>query len=93
MSRKIISIGLVALLAGCANQPMTVPEADSDAAQLFEARCTGCHALPHPARNRADEWPGILALMDRRMRERHVQPLDDDERQELLRYLQAHARQ
>lgn len=92
MTGKSLSIGLVLLMAGCVSQPMTIPESGTAAAQLFATRCSSCHALPHPARNTANEWPGILALMDRRMRERHIPPINGQERDELLRYLQSHAR-
>ncbi len=82
---------LLSGLAACAG-PQPVPEAGTPTAAAFEARCGSCHALPHPARHRAEEWPHLLALMERRMAERGLAPLSDGERQRLLDYLQRHAR-
>ncbi len=81
-----------AALAGCAGAPTPLPEPASEGARLVAARCGACHAVPHPARLRATDWPAMLALMERRMGERGLAPLAADERRAILAYLQAHAR-
>lgn len=31
--------------------------------KLFEATCSGCHALPEPGQHTSDEWPGVVRHM------------------------------
>ena len=90
--RITIPVAAAALLLAACSTVETLPEADGPAAALYRARCGSCHALPHPARHRADEWPPLLALMERRMAERGYPPLSGEERRILLGYLRRHAR-
>lgn len=83
---------VIVLISGCATQPMQIPEMDSPEAKLFVSRCGACHALPHPARNTAAEWTDILALMEKRMKERNFPALSDQELETLTIYLQSNAR-
>ncbi|HHQ41890.1 MAG TPA: cytochrome C [Chromatiales bacterium] len=83
---------LAGLAAGCAGAPTPLPEPGSEGERLMRARCGACHAVPHPARLRAADWPAMLALMERRMAERGMAPLGESERETLLGYLRAHAR-
>ena len=87
----ILSLTVVFNVA-CATQEQQMPPADTATLQTFNARCGACHSLPHPARHTAQEWPHILGLMERRMRERRHTPLAADERKRILGYLTEHAR-
>ena len=80
------------LVTACASQEMQLPAAAVETQQVFKQRCAACHALPHPARHSADQWPHILALMERRMRERQLPPLKERERSLISQYLAEHAR-
>ncbi len=81
-------------LTGCAATGPTagLPDAGSPAAQTYMAYCGACHSVPHPGRHRSAVWPGIVAMMEQRMRERGMAPPGEPERQAILGYLQAHAR-
>lgn len=90
---KSIAIVTVALLsAGCATNGIAIPQAETAAAQLYAEKCSACHALPHPARHSAGEWPHYVALMEQRMSERNKRPLSDEQRSVILSYLSQHAR-
>ena len=79
-------------LGACATAPQSLPDPDSPGAKTYRSRCSGCHALPHPGRHTAASWRHLLALMERRMQERSLPPLTDQERRAILDYLAAHAR-
>lgn len=61
--------------------------------QLFEARCDAvCHQLPEPASLKPTQWPVVLKTMQRRMQQSGMTPLAEEEFDQLLNYLVAHAR-
>ncbi len=86
------AIAATLLLSGCAGGPTPIPDADSAAARLYAGKCGVCHALPHPKRHSAGEWPALIALMERRMSERGLDPLTPEQRRQLLSYLQHNGR-
>lgn len=47
--------------------PGALPEPRSRGAGLLVSRCTQCHGLVSPRQHAADEWPPIVARMQRRM--------------------------
>jgi hypothetical protein len=81
------------VLSGCAGGPTPIPDPDSAAAQLYIDKCSACHAVPHPKRNTVDDWHHLIPLMEQRMAERGKEPLTDEERETLMKYLDTHARQ
>ncbi|RMH19586.1 MAG: hypothetical protein D6698_05580 [Gammaproteobacteria bacterium] len=87
----LLSLGT--LLTGCASQPMPIPAADSDVAQLYQQKCSACHALPHPTRNTYVEWQHLVEVMQQRMKEKHMPPLDASEKTQILSYLKQYSRQ
>lgn len=94
MNRKASScIVLGFLLSACdsTTEPLVYPEADSSSAQLFQAKCSGCHVAPLPSMHAARVWPGVLHRMQMRMKAKGVTPLDKIELSEILDYLQRHA--
>ena len=78
--------------------PRQYPDIESDAAKSFRLACQQCHALPDPQRHSAEEWPGVVARMEKNMlwmnRVVGSKP-DPDEPQlrieEIIFYLQRHA--
>jgi len=96
-TRQVIGRGagataLLFFFAGCASSGFKIPDAESDGAQHFIERCSACHAVPHPKRHSADEWPHYVALMEKRMAQRGKTPLSDAARSLILEYLIQHAR-
>ncbi len=71
---------------------MDIPDADSAGGRLFAARCSGCHALPHPKRLDWPHWRHMLGLMKRRMAERGVAEPTKEEWRQIAAYLKSHAR-
>jgi len=96
LKRLIFCFCLVAMLAGCSTAGMpggtALPDRDSVAAQTFVSRCSACHAIPHPGRHTYQGWSYLVPLMERRMAERNMAPLTDEDRQLILAYLQENAR-
>ena len=93
MKKYSVSAAIAAtLLSGCAGGPTPIPEADSAPARLYADKCGLCHALPHPKRHSAGEWPALITLMEQRMSERGLDPLTPEQRQQLLGYLQRNGR-
>lgn len=97
MSLHAKTLSLAVILAGCAGQGVlpnggSVPDAGTPAAQTFSRRCGICHSLPHPGRHTYAGWLHVLPLMERRMAERGIRPLTDEERIDILAYLREHAR-
>jgi cytochrome c5 len=85
--------GAAALLAAaCAAAPTPLPEADSEDARVYVQRCGACHSVPAPGRHTAAEWDRMLVLMDARMAQRAMPPLEDHERDRIRAYLARHAR-
>jgi hypothetical protein len=91
--KKNSLITLALLLSACdsTTEPPVYPEADSPSAQLFQAKCSGCHVAPQPSMHAARVWPGVLHRMQMRMKAKGVTPLDNTELSEILDYLQRHA--
>lgn len=82
--------------------PETLPEPDSQGAQILQSKCTQCHGLVSPRQHASQEWPHIVDRMDRRMRmmsgggmgmmrRSNIQPLSGKEKGILLTYLQQNA--
>lgn len=79
-----------------------LPEATSNGAQLLGHFCTQCHELPGPGMHSAEEWPRVVARMNRRMQMMSGQSMmrmmpdikapSDNELQILVAYLQKHAK-
>lgn len=64
-----------------------------EAGALFSSRCSMCHQLPEPGMLKAKQWQLILVTMQQRMQQANVPPLQVQEREMILEYLTARARQ
>ena len=58
----------------------------------FQTVCTRCHALPSPALHGPDEWAGVVARMQANMQLMERPPLSSEEREAIVRFLNAAAR-
>lgn len=85
------------LAVGCSSkQSGTVslgayPDPQSVGAKMFKARCAECHVPPQPSSRKANEWPNIVDRMQHNLVMRSSTPLSDEEKREILGYLQKYA--
>jgi len=93
-----LTIGLLSLVIvvcftwGCASIIDSLPDKDSKEAQVFLSQCSACHAPPHPKRHYAEQWVGMVSLMEKHMSQRGMPPLQTQQREDILHYLTRHAR-
>lgn len=59
---------------------------------LFEARCALCHQLPDPAQLKAEQWKKVMSVMQKRMEQKGMPPLPEDEMELISAYLSQNAR-
>jgi hypothetical protein len=90
--RKYYLILITCLLAPPVYAATPIPDADSPQAKVYAEKCTVCHVLPHPKRLSFNGWKHMLTLMDQRIEERNMSPLEPEERQAIETYLKRHAR-
>ena len=90
--KRILIFFVLVLIYGCAGRPTPIPEASSPEGELFSTRCGMCHSVPHPKRHTFKEWEHIIGVMDKEMKHRKMEPLADDEKTAILRYLERNAR-
>jgi len=91
MNRRLILI-ITMILGGCASSPTPLPDAQSEAAQLYSEKCGACHSVPHPGRNNMDQWRHLLGIMKLRMQEKGMQTLGANDEQMILDFLERYAR-
>jgi len=83
---------ILLLIASSSAWAMDIPNADSAGGKLFAARCSTCHALPHPQRLDWPHWRHMLGLMQQRMAERGAPEPSREEWRQIADYLKTHAR-
>ena len=72
-------------LGACAKKPL--PEADSAGGQLYVQQCGQCHAPYNPASMTAAMWRVQVPMMEDKMRQAGLSPLNDNDRSAILDYL------
>ncbi len=88
MRRVLLGILLVTGAAGtrlAADGGLSKQPAQGKA--LFEARCAACHQLPEPDMLTANQWKRLLQLMQKRMQQAGMPPLDEEEFAQVHAYL------
>ncbi len=90
---------LLMLLAACGRPSAesgsgkaALPEADSPGAQALKHYCGDCHAPPRPEAHRKDEWPNVVYRMQNHRIMKAMDPVPEREYQQLIAYLEKHAR-
>ncbi len=86
---------IILFSVGCAETSMQanyLPDAGSQAAEIYNDNCGRCHVPPHPKRHTFAAWQDIISLMDRRIRERNMPAIGEEERKTILSYLKKHGR-
>jgi len=74
-----------------ANTHQTLPEPQSEGAQLLQRYCGQCHAPPAPAAHTAREWPQVVERMKQHMVTQGKAMPDREQLREITDYLQNHA--
>ncbi len=97
MCRTGVTILLMAGLSACSGPAVrhggtSIPQAGTADAQVYIDRCSSCHVLPHPKRLGYEGWTAVVAVMEKRIAERGMLPLDEQERQSILDYLRRNGR-
>jgi len=86
----VVLLGL--LVAGCelpqSETRISLPEPDSQGAQMMRKFCSDCHAPPSPLVHSAKEWPNVIYRMQERRRMKAYEMIGEPERTILLDYLQ-----
>lgn len=59
---------------------------------LFEARCGVCHQLPEPDMLTPAQWKRSMEVMQKRMQQADMAPLDEEEFAQVHAYLSSQAR-
>ncbi len=84
------------LMTGCAfetGKPYAyLPDAQTADAGVYIKQCGACHSAPHPKRLNATAWKNMVAVMDKRRKERGYPPLAGTDRKKVMTYLDTHAR-
>lgn len=63
-------------------------EARSPDFRAFHHRCTSCHETPDPSMHAPAAWDSVVTRMDGWMHSAGVMPMQAEERQEIVRFLQ-----
>ena len=88
-----IFLGLLFLItsvyaAGC---NASLPESESESAQLYTQRCSGCHRLYHPGLLTTEMWQFMLVRMQKEFQRLGRPPLSESEKTTILEYLSTHS--
>lgn len=84
------------LLAGCGSSSRT-DDADVDAtpnppAAILVKHCSTCHAPPSPKLHSKEEWPNVVGRMEMHRLDARMPALSKSEQNDVISYLQAHAK-
>ena len=84
-----VTAAAVIYLAAC--HPRPLPEAGSEAAHTYVARCGRCHRAYDPRSMTGAMWQTQVELMDTKIRQAGMEPLTGDQRETILDYLTRNA--
>jgi len=90
----VFPIAILVFLTACNSQSVNSFDVldENSAAFLYQQKCSLCHALPHPKRHKANEWPALVEAMQLRMAEKKFSVLSEYEYLTILDYLVTNAR-
>lgn len=86
MAWRVRAVALLSLAAAACDARLPNPE--SAGAQLYAARCGGCHRLYAPGAMTATMWKLTLARMQGELARRGIEPLTSAETATVLAYLE-----
>lgn len=77
------------VFAACAACDVQTQDASPHAPESVVRYCSSCHAPPAPKVHPPEEWPNVVARMEIHMRQKGFPAIPDQDRAELLAYLQS----
>ncbi len=96
---RIIAIACFILaLAGCSasetnsTTAAVYPDQTSKGFQQFSKQCSSCHRPPMPNQHTAQEWEGVVAVMQTHKAQAGMEIMNPQETTQVLSYLQQHSR-
>ena len=93
MKRCLLAVLLMfAATALQAAEEETLEEQQAWNKSLFEARCGTCHQLPEPDMLTPAQWKRSMEIMQKRMQQADMEPLDEEEFAQVHAYLSSQAR-
>ena len=90
MRRSLTTLVFLVVSSGLGCSP-DLPEPESESAQLYMRRCSGCHRLYRPQLLTADMWDFMLSRMDEEFQRLNRPPLQGQERKSVRQYLHKHS--
>lgn len=88
MRRLLLSVLLLAGAGTVQAADDGLSEMEAQGKELFEFRCGGvCHQLPEPDMLTPSKWKRLLELMQKRMQQADMPPLDEEEFAQVHAYL------
>jgi len=96
--RSLFVLFSIALITGCTQEIEAVdytklPDYGSSQVALYVEKCGGCHAAPTPSIYPKARWPAIVGRMQLRMTAKKVVPLNKQQEEQILGYLEKYAQQ
>jgi len=89
---SVLALVLAALLGAAASGcDARLPDPESPGAKLYAGRCNGCHRLYAPGLLKYEMWKLTVNRMQGEMARRGAAPLNGDEQELLLGYLEKHS--
>ena len=90
---KRVFLGLLFLIASVytAGCNASLPEPESESAQLYTQHCSGCHRLYHPGLLTTEMWQFIMVRMQKEFQRLGRPPLSEFEKTTILEYLSTHS--
>lgn len=90
--KKVLTLLIITMVAGCAGQPTPIPDASTEDAQLYAVKCGTCHSVPHPRRHTYPQWEHMMTVMEKQMEHKKVEPLTGEEKAIIMDYLKKNSR-
>lgn len=87
MKRALLTAAFFAALAAAG-----FAETPDEGADLFEVRCALCHQIPDPVMLKPAQWDSILTVMQKRIEQKGLPQLPDDEVRAIREFLHNNAR-
>ena len=91
--RRVAGVFILLLFTGTVPAQEAAKETEGYSGQtLFEARCMLCHQLPEPDALSSRQWRYVIKTMQKRIKQRGMVPLTEEEQAKILQYLSSQAK-
>jgi hypothetical protein len=84
------ALAVLFIITGCTPPPP--PDIESPGARMYIEKCSSCHPVRHPKMFRYKRWVKFVDQMEKKVKSSGIrEPLTDEEREIILRYLKKHS--